>query len=216
MEGIAKLNVLKRTHQSHLGRAINSLEEELNDENGHGVDPTSLRKYVESVDLKFQKVEEDSNKLLEAYKTEDEIEKEITELDSLQEKVTNVKVRAIEALDAIKEIKEDEKRNGLVEEMIPPMYREDRPRTPKLPDLQIETFKGDLEKYPEFMDAFTATIDNNTKLDAVDKFRYLRMYLEDVKEDDGPKSLIKGFSMTADNYQLSLQIIKETYSKKRE
>ena len=86
MEGIAKLKVLKRTHKGHLGRAINSLEEELNDENGHGVDPTSVRKYVESVDLKFQKVEEDSNKLLEAYNTEDEIEKEITELDLLQEK----------------------------------------------------------------------------------------------------------------------------------
>ena len=112
MEGIPKLKILKRTHKSHLARALNSLEEELNDDNGHGVDPASVSKYLESVDLKFQKVEEDSNKLLEAYDNEGDIENEITELDSLQEKVTAVKVRAIEALNANKEIKEDEKRQS--------------------------------------------------------------------------------------------------------
>ena len=145
MDAVAKLKVLMRSHKGHLGRALKSLEEELNDDQGKGVDPTNVTKYLESVDLKFQKVEEDSNKLLEEYENEDEIEKEVTELDTLQERVTNVKVRAIEALDTIKEKKEDEKRR-LDAEMIQPRYREDRTRTSKLPNLQIDTFKGKISR----------------------------------------------------------------------
>lgn len=208
-----KLKILKRSHKGHLGRAISSLEDALEHEDG--VDPTNVTKYLESVSLKFQKVEEDSNKLLEIYTKEEDIETEITELDSLQEKVTNVKIRAQEALETIKEMKEDEKRKKVDSEKTPlGGRREDRPRKPKLPDLLQEKFNGDLEHYQEFIDSFTSIIDNDNTISPVDKFRYLRMYLEDAKEGDGPKSLIEGFSTTADNYQVALQLIKETYGKK--
>ena len=205
-----KIKMLKRAHLGHLGRAIKSLEEAL--VNKDGVNPTTVTKYLESVNIKFQKVQEDSNNLLEEFTEQGEIDKEVELQDELQDKVIDVKTRAEATLDMIKELKEDEKRKKSEAEKDLP--RDDRQRTPKLPDLQIQKFNGDLEHYQEFMDAFTSTIDKNKKLDEVDKFRYLRMYLEDVREGDGPKSLIEGFSTTADNYQSALQLIKETYGKK--
>ena len=205
-----KIKMLKRAHLGHLGRAIKSLEEAL--VNKDGVNPTTVTKYLESVNIKFQKVQEDSNNLLEEFTEQGEIDKEVELQDELQDKVIDVKTRAEATLDMIKELKEDEKRKKSEAEKNLP--RDDCQRTPKLPDLQIQKFNGDLEHYQEFMDAFTSTIDKNKKLDEVDKFRYLRMYLEDVREGDGPKSLIEGFSTTADNYQSALQLIKETYGKK--
>ena len=206
-----KIKILKRAHLGHLGRAINSLEAALVSKDG--VNPTTVTKYLESVNIKFQKVQEDSNNLLEEFTEQEEIDKEVENLDELQDKVIDVKTRAEATLDMIKELKEDEKRKKSEAEKTLPR-EDDRQRTPKLPDLQIQKFNGDLEQYQEFMDAFTSTIDKNKKLDDVDKFRYLRMYLEDAREGDGPKSLIEGFSTTADNYQSALQLIKETYGKK--
>ena len=211
---INKLKILKRVHSGHLTRAMNSLETELADK----VDPNGVSKYLESVNIKFQKVQEDSMKLLEHYVEEGDIDKEVTEVDDLENKVIDIKTRAQAALDCIKEIREEEKRKKAKAEAAnpdPPPPREERPRAPKLPDLQIEKFSGDLEKYQEFIDAFNATIDNNPKLEDVDKFRYLRMYLDDSQEGDGPKSLIAGFSTTSGNYKEALKLIKETYGKRK-
>ena len=207
---INKLKILKRVHSGHLTRAINSLESELADQ----VDPNGVSKYLESVNIKFQKVQEDSMKLLEHYVEEADIDKEVTEVDDLENKVIDIKTRAQVALDEIKELKEEEKRKKAKAVDLVPPPREDHPRTPKLPDLQIEKFSGDLEKYQEFIDAFTATIDHNPKLEDVDKFRYLRMYLDDSQEGDGPKSLIAGFTTTSGNYKEALKLIKETYGKR--
>lgn len=207
-----KIVKVKNAHLGHLSRAINSLEKELEDD--QNIDPNGVSKYLESVNIKFSKVEEDSEKLLEIYTEQADIDKEVESLDTLQDKVTDVKIRAIAALDRIKEIKEDERRRRLEAERTPTPSREPKQLTPKLPELQLEKFNGELERYQEFMDSFTATIDQNPKLDPVDKFRYLRMYLEDKTVGDGPKSLIEGFSTTASNYQEALALIKETYGKK--
>ena len=172
------------------------------------MNPTNVSKYLESMKIKFQKVEEDSGYLLDKYTEQEDIDKEVAELDALQDKVTEAKTRAEEALELIKEMREDEKRSKSEARFHPPPPpRDDTSRAPKLPDLKIEKFNGDLEKYEEFMDAFTSTIDKNTKLEEVDKFRYLRMYLEDKQEGDGPKSLIEGYSTTAQNYQVALGMI---------
>ena len=210
-----KLKKMKRAHMGHLGNAINSLQKEL--ESDQGVDPINVTKYFESVRIKFNKVEEDSEKLLELYTEQADIDKEISDLDVLQDKVIDIKTRANAALEDIREQKEDEKRQKYQEgAKDSDRHRDIKPTstTPKLPDLQIEKFTGDLEKYQEFMDAFTATIDHNPKLEDVDKFRYLRMYIDDSKDGDGPKSLIAGFSTTSANYKEALKIIQETYGKR--
>ena len=97
--------MLKRAHLGHLGRAIKSLEEALVSKDG--VNPTTVTKYLESVNIKFQKVQEDSNNLLEEFTEQGEIDKEVEFIDELQDKVIDVKTRAEATLDMIKELKED-------------------------------------------------------------------------------------------------------------
>lgn len=193
-----KLGKIINTRKGHLTRAINSLEDVLTSE---VINESEVKKYVESVTLKFKKLEEESEKLIDELEDQDSIDRELNTIDKLQDKVTDLQIRAKEIL--------DHSSKSHAKGSTAPRFQ-----SPKLPELEIEKFNGELEKYQEFIDAFTATIDNNPKLDAVDKFRYLRMYLDDNKDGDGPKSLIAGFSTTADNYKEALNIIKETYGKK--
>ena len=173
-----KIAKVKNAHLGHLTRALNSLENALDDD--ENINPNEVSKYLESVNIKFSKVEEDSEKLLELYAEQADIDREVEALDILQDKVIDIKIRANTVLDSVKEIKEDDRRKKVEAERPTAVISGDaKPTAPKLPDLQIEKFTGDLEKYQEFMDAFTATIDHNSKLEDVDKFRYLRMYLDD-------------------------------------
>ena len=65
----------------------------------------------------------------------------------------------------------------------------------KLPKLHLWKFKGKICEWPEFWDGFSSSIDDNDQLSDVDKFTYLRGYLE------GPaKSTIAGLSLTGANY----------------
>ena len=65
----------------------------------------------------------------------------------------------------------------------------------KLPKLHLRKFNGKSCEWPEFWDGFSSSIDDNDQLFDVDKFAYLRGYLE------GPtKSTIAGLSLTGANY----------------
>ena len=48
----------------------------------------------------------------------------------------------------------------------------------KLPKLRLRNFGGKICEWPEFWDGFSSSIDNNDQLSDVDKFAYLRGYLE--------------------------------------
>ncbi len=79
----------------------------------------------------------------------------------------------------------------------------------KLPKLQLKNFGGKVCEWPEFWDSFSSSIDNNDQLSDVDKFAYLRGYLE------GPaKSTIAGLSLTSTNYQCAIDLLKKRFDKK--
>ena len=48
----------------------------------------------------------------------------------------------------------------------------------KLPKLHLRNFNGKICEWPEFWDGFSSSIDDNDQLSDVDKFAYLRGYLE--------------------------------------
>ena len=192
--------IILNTRKGHLSRAINSLNEQLVAE---VLNVSEITKYSESVSLKLLKYQEESEKYIDSLDDNDEIEKELDRVDKLQDSVTDLQIKAREVL-----------AKATSPTLPPPKPSVQKFQSPKLPELAIEKFNGDVEKYQEFLDSFNATIHNNPKLEAVDKFRYLRMFLDDNKDGDGPKSLIAGFSTTADNYEAALNIIKETYGKK--
>ena len=79
----------------------------------------------------------------------------------------------------------------------------------KLPKLRMKNFGGKFCEWPEFWDSFSSSIDNNDQLSDVDKFAYLRGYLEGQA-----KSTIAGLSLTATNYQYAVDLLKKRFEKK--
>ena len=226
-----KLKQTKNAHVMHLNAAMNSLNEALGAETP---DKKTVSKYLDMVEQKYATVVSDSAKLQEALNEDEELTKELDEMNVLEDKVIDLRSDAQHFLKEnernpevaaasdntltlintlVEGLKEDNDRKKQIEdEIFQAQQRRARDHlTPKLPDLPIEKFNGDLEKYQEFMDSFLATIDKNPKLEDVDKFRYLRMFLVDKQEGDGPRSLIEGFNTTEANYKEALKLVQETY-----
>ena len=79
----------------------------------------------------------------------------------------------------------------------------------KLPKLQLRNFDGKICEWPEFWDGFSSSINNNDQLSDVDKFAYLRGFLE------GPaKSTIAGLSLTEANHKCAVELLKKRFEKK--
>ena len=69
-------------------------------------------------------------------------------------------------------------------------------------------FDGNILKWQEFWDSFEATIHENPKLHAIDKFNYLRQQLLDE-----PREVIAGIDITKNNYDVAVKMLKERYGK---
>lgn len=80
----------------------------------------------------------------------------------------------------------------------------------KLPVLKVPTFFGALDQLLEFKDAFTALVDANTSLSAIQKFYYLRSSLKNE-----PADMINSFEVSAANYNIAWTLLKERYENNR-
>lgn len=80
----------------------------------------------------------------------------------------------------------------------------------KLPDLKLPTFNGSYEKWLEFRDAFQAIVHNNKFLSDVEKFYYLKSYLEGE-----PLQAIANLQVTNDNFLVAWTLLSDRYENKR-
>lgn len=80
----------------------------------------------------------------------------------------------------------------------------------KLPKIDLPRFSGHFKEWPAFIDLFNSLIHLNTTLSDVEKFQYLQTSL--VKE---PLDLIRGYSLSADNYVLAYDALIKQYENKR-
>ena len=78
----------------------------------------------------------------------------------------------------------------------------------KLPKLELKKFSGHPIDWPEFWDGFQTAVHENEELSNVDKFSYLRHYLEEPA-----KKVISGFSLTEKNYATALKLLEQRYAK---
>ena len=81
------------------------------------------------------------------------------------------------------------------------------PTKAKLPKLSLKKFTGNPTDWQSFYDSYTAAVHSNDTLSKVDKFNYLKTLLE------GPAaSAIAGFSLTEENYETALKLLKDRYA----
>lgn len=79
----------------------------------------------------------------------------------------------------------------------------------KLPNIHITTFNGKTDQWKTFSSLFNATIHNNSQLDNVQRFYYLKSFLKDE-----PLNLINELDLTSSNYVKALEILQARYDNK--
>ena len=78
----------------------------------------------------------------------------------------------------------------------------------KLPKLELRKFTGRAINWNEFWDGFKSAVHDNEELSQVDKFSYLKHYMEKPA-----RKVISGFTLTGRNYEIALQLLEEGFAK---
>ena len=77
----------------------------------------------------------------------------------------------------------------------------------KLPKLSLRRFSGKPAEWQSFWDSYTAAVHSNENLSKVDKFNYLKSFLE------GPAATaIAGFALTDENYEAAVQLLENRFA----
>ena len=80
----------------------------------------------------------------------------------------------------------------------------------KLPRLQLHPFDGHPENWSTFWNSFECAVHNNDDISDVQKMTYLKNLV------DGPTaSCIAGFRPSNENYETSIELLKERYNNKQ-
>ena len=69
----------------------------------------------------------------------------------------------------------------------------------KLPKLMIDTFRGDPTKWTTFWESFQTTVDKNSSLSGVEKFSYLKSFLQGIGLE-----AVSGFALSTANYEKAI------------
>ncbi|XP_066963167.1 uncharacterized protein [Macrobrachium rosenbergii] len=77
---------------------------------------------------------------------------------------------------------------------------------PRLPHIKIPDFDGKYQEWPAFWDLYSSVIHNRTDITSVLKFSILRSSLK-----GNAFRVIEGLSITNQNYDVAIQMLKETY-----
>lgn len=195
---VVKYKASKKAYVGHVTRTLNSMDEEIGKD---VISVDTLQQSVEKLELQYSKVEELSNKIQEETEDVDDIVTEVDSMNVLLEKVIQIKARAKAVVKT--EVKKEESQEARSPQ------REKFKETIHLPKLAIAKFSGDIEKFREFMDMFVVTIHKNKRLEDVEKFMYLKSYLEGDAEE-----LLEGLPRTDANYAFAMQLLEENYGNK--
>ena len=80
----------------------------------------------------------------------------------------------------------------------------------KLPKLKLKKPDGSIFKWDEVWDAFESAIHSNKQFHDVDKFNYLKAQLKGTASE-----VISGLELTQENYNITTNLLKERYRKKK-
>ena len=80
--------------------------------------------------------------------------------------------------------------------------------TVKLPKLELFTFDGDVMKFKEFQDMFTATVHTNKSLSDVEKLSYLKTHVKGKALE-----CISGLALSNSNYKVAWDLLMDRFGK---
>ena len=81
-----------------------------------------------------------------------------------------------------------------------------KPIRPKLPELTIKKFEGDITMWKSFWDTYKSAVHDNVALSDIDRFTYLQSLV-----GRSAKDAIDGLALTADNYSEAVAILQKRF-----
>ena len=82
----------------------------------------------------------------------------------------------------------------------------DTPTRPKLPDLTLNKFDGDITNWHSLWNSYETAVHNNTSLSEINKFTYWKSLVVKSAKDS-----IEGLALTAANYEEAIAILKKRF-----
>ncbi|XP_057297885.1 uncharacterized protein LOC130628870 [Hydractinia symbiolongicarpus] len=76
----------------------------------------------------------------------------------------------------------------------------------RLPKIELSKFNGNSLNWPSFWDQFNSAINDNDSLNAIDKFNYLKRYVEGTA-----LSTISGLELTNSNYENAIELLRNRF-----
>jgi len=179
-------------------------------------DEGKLKHYEEELKEKLGELKEVDKLVLDDLMNKDDeeaMDKEVEDIGEYKEKICTT-IYSIEnalrelTIDApLRQEQSSEANDSLVS--ISPSQAEKRVNV-RLPKLELKKFAGKIHEFQEFWDSFESAIHDNESLSKVDKFKYLRSFLEEPA-----KSVIAGMSVTDAHYDAAINLFEKRLGKQK-
>ena len=217
MDKPQRLKASRKAYRSHLTRLFKKVDEILEKETPiTDVQVVTLTSSLEQLTQKKDIFQQLHTQLAEAMQTADDLENEILEAEEIQNSILD-KMSVIKHRLEPRHVSEVTTRplDVSAPEFRPtshPVVSDTEPivttREPvnHLPKLTLPIFSGDHLAWQTFHDSFKAAVHNNTALNKIQKFNYLRAQLH----GDGLRA-IAGLPLTDANYDHAMALLTERY-----
>ena len=196
MDKIAKLNSYRRLRKAESVLIKTPINEQVEDclRNGKGFSNiVQCNALLKTVNGKEKLIEDLKGKLQSLLISDTDLSSELTESYKIMSAVRRLEFK----LKKFMETKSDEETTRT----------ESSSRTGvKLRKFEIKRFSGDSLEWETFKETFETAIEHNKNLKKIEKFTYLRGYLEGTA-----LQAIDGFPLTNDNYSNARNLLKERY-----
>ena len=210
---IEKVKKTRSTYRRSATKLVTKAEDAL--KKGVGKDDEGkLKHYEEELKEKLGELKEVDKLVLDDLMNKDDeeaMDKEVEDIGEYKEKICTT-IYSIEnalrelTIDApLRQEQSSEANDSLVS--ISPSQAEKRVNV-RLPKLELKKFAGKIHEFQEFWDSFESAIHDNESLSKVDKFKYLRSFLEEPA-----KSVIAGMSVTDAHYDAAINLLKKRFGK---
>ena len=232
MDEIEKSKKKRRTHRGTTTKLLNKIETLVKDE---VKDRVKLKQCLRDINEKQKIIKEIDSHILELMIENDceaeDCDKEAEEASDIGEKITYGIISIEETLRELDEAYEansdansvvSKRNSGNSEENAEPRTRSssqdssnsDRTgiktttKKVKLPKLELKRFSGKISEWQEFWDGYKSAVHEDPDLAKVDKFKYLRSYLEEPA-----KSVVTGFALTDADYDAAVDLLIKRFAK---
>ncbi|GFQ70872.1 DUF1758 domain-containing protein [Trichonephila clavata] len=193
--------------RSLVTKQINKLENEIN----NSVDKTTVLEIYVQLISKYEELST-LDKEVESLINIESLEDEILTREDYRDKFIIWKIRAERYIGTVSSITFQNSVENQPQNVTPLNNTVSSVLTnqPRLPKLTLESFSGkDISSFPSFWARFKSAVDDNSNLNDVDKFSYLKSVVTSDAE-----LAIRGLTLTPENYAKAVKILEDRFGRK--